>query len=85
MTDDARQPIDPEVRIGHVHLKVADLEMDHVASLSFEFSGWTFCVSIFSSVVTSLSHHCILLTFSRLTSRVFLSSRTQVLSSTFTS
>ncbi len=26
MADDARQPIDSDVRIGHVHLKVADLE-----------------------------------------------------------
>ena len=26
MTEDDRQPIDPQVRIGHVHLKVADLE-----------------------------------------------------------
>jgi catechol 2,3-dioxygenase len=25
-TDDARRPVDPQVRIGHVHLKVADLE-----------------------------------------------------------
>lgn len=26
MSDDASKPVDPQVRIGHVHLKVADLE-----------------------------------------------------------
>ena len=60
MASEKKVPIDPQVRIGHVHLKVADLERaigfyrDVLGlTLKFQSPGWT----EFSTGETSLGLH----------------------------